>query len=79
MVANDKNPSEAQQATVQKEKKIIVHSPRGKFKETSFYSFLIVFVILHFFTKIVSWDITYVLKLVGNCTTKHHTFWENSS
>jgi len=30
MVANDKNPSEAQQAAIQKEKKIIVHSPRGK-------------------------------------------------
>jgi len=29
MVANDKNPSEAQQAAIQKEKKIIVHSPRG--------------------------------------------------
>ena len=30
MVANDKNPSEAQQLALQKEKKVIVHSLRGK-------------------------------------------------
>ncbi len=29
MVANDKNPSEAQQQQLQKEKKVIVHSLRG--------------------------------------------------
>jgi hypothetical protein len=30
MVSNDKNPSEAQQLALQKEKKVIVHSLRGK-------------------------------------------------
>ncbi len=44
MVANDKNPSEAQQLALQKEKKVIVHSLRGKdlktLKASLMYSWL---------------------------------------